>query len=213
MVIVYKHEEPEEEVLFKDKETAEYFRNYFYKDDNIAYVRIDEIEEEQVVEIERQWLFDIDKMPERFCSCHKDMEQSYLNLEPEVRLRKETSKSIFESDPTYWITIKGNGDLSREEINKEITKEEYEALKRIGNITEDKVIRKIHWETYIDQYKLELNIVDKGTENEFCYGEIEFASEEEALAFEPLDWFGEEVTYDNSYKMKNYWKRTRLGND
>ena len=46
MVIVYKHEESEEEVLFKDKETAEYFRDYFYKDDNIAYVRIDEIEEE-----------------------------------------------------------------------------------------------------------------------------------------------------------------------
>ena len=169
------------------------------------------------MEIERQWLFDIDKMPERVCFCHKDMEQSYLNLEPEVRLRKETSKLISElvlkSDPTYWITIKGNGDLSREEINKEITKEEYEALKRIGNITEDKVIRKIHWKTYIGKYKLELNIVDKGTENEFCYGEIEFGSEEEALAFEPLDWFGKEVTYDNSYKMKNYWKRTRSGND
>ena len=169
------------------------------------------------MEIERQWLFDIDKVPKRFCFWHKDMEQSYLNLEPEVRLRKETSKLISElvlkSDPTYWITIKGNGDLSREEINKEITKEEYEALKRIGNITEDKVIRKIHWNFYIDQYKLELNIVDKGTENEFCYGEIEFGSEEEALAFEPLDWFGEEVTYDNSYKMKNYWKRTRLEND
>ena len=165
------------------------------------------------MEIERQWLFDIDKAPMHSCFGYKDMEQSYLSLEPEVRLRKETSKSIFEPDITYWITIKGNGDLSREEINKEITKEEYEDLKRIGNITEDKVIKKIHWETYIDQYKLELNIVDKGTENEFCYGEIEFGSEEEALAFEPLDYFGEEVTYDNSYKMKNYWKRTRLGID
>ena len=175
------------------------------------------------MEIERQWLFDIDKVPNinkvpmHSCFAYKDMEQSYLNLEPEVRLRKETSKPIFElafeTYTIYWITIKGNGDLSREEINKEITKEEYEALKRIGNITEDKVIKKIHWETYIDQYKLELNIVDKGTENEFCYGEIEFASEEGALAFEPLDWFGKEVTYDNSYKMKNYWKRTRLGND
>ena len=169
------------------------------------------------MEIERQWLFDIDKVPMHSCFGYKDMEQSYLSLEPEVRLRKETSKLISElvlkSDPTYWITIKGNGDLSREEINKEITKEEYEALKRIGSITEDKVIRKIHWETYIGKYKLELNIVDKGTENEFCYGEIEFSSEEEALAFEPLDYFGEEVTYDNSYKMKNYWKRTRLEND
>ena len=165
------------------------------------------------MEIERQWLFNIDKVPMHSCFAYKDMEQSYLSLEPEVRLRKETLKSIFEPDITYWITIKGNGDLTREEINKQITKEEYEALKRIGNITEDKVIRKIHWETYIGKYKLELNIVDKGTENEFCYGEIEFASEEEALAFEPLDWFGKEVTYDNSYKMKNYWKRTRLKND
>ena len=169
------------------------------------------------MEIERQWLFDIDKAPMHSCFAYKDMEQSYLSLEPEVRLRKETPNLVFElafeTCTTYWITIKGNGDLSREEINKEITKEEYKALKRIGNITEDKVIRKIHWETYIDQYKLELNIVDKGTENEFCYGEIEFGSEEEALAFEPLDWFGKEVTYDNSYKMKNYWKRTRLGND
>ena len=169
------------------------------------------------MEIERQWLFDIDKAPMHSCFAYKDMEQSYLSLEPEVRLRKETPNLVFEiafeTCTTYWITIKGNGDLSREEINKQITKEEYEALKRIGNITEDKIIRKIHWNYYIYQYKLELNIVDKGTENEFCYGEIEFSSEEEALAFEPLDWFGKEVTYDNSYKMKNYWKRTRSGND
>ena len=46
MVIVYKHEEPEEEILFKDKETAEYFRDYFCKDDNIAYVSLNEIKEE-----------------------------------------------------------------------------------------------------------------------------------------------------------------------
>ena len=106
------------------------------------------------MEIERQWLFDIDKVPVQFCFGHKDMEQSYLNLEPEVRVRKETSKLIyelaFETYTTCWITIKGNGDLSREEMNKQITKEEYEILKRIGNITEDKEIKKIHWETYID---------------------------------------------------------------
>ena len=47
MTIVYKHEEVEkDEVLFKDKETAEYFRDYFYKDDNIAYVSLNEIKEE-----------------------------------------------------------------------------------------------------------------------------------------------------------------------
>ena len=40
MVIVYKHEEPEEEILFKDKQTAEYFRDYFYKDDNIELMKL-----------------------------------------------------------------------------------------------------------------------------------------------------------------------------
>ena len=61
------------------------------------------------MEIERQWLFDIDKVPEQFRFGCKDMEQSYLNLEPEVRLRKETSKPIFElrkeTYTIYWITI------------------------------------------------------------------------------------------------------------
>ena len=165
------------------------------------------------MEIERKWLFDINKVPKHSCFGYKDVEQSYLNLEPEVRLCKKTLKLIFEPEISYWITVKGNGNLSREELDKQITKEEYETLERIGNITKDRVIRKTHWDFYIDGYRLELNIVDKGTENEFCYGEIEFSSEEEALAFKPLDWFGEEVTYDSSYKMKNYWKRTRLGID
>ena len=143
------------------------------------------------MERERQWLFDIDKVPMHSCFGYKDMEQSYLSLEPEVRLRKETSnlvfELVFETCMTYWITIKGNGDISREEINKEITKEEYEALKRIGNITEDKVIKKIHWETYIGKYKLALNIEDKDKENEFCYGEIEFERKKKKKEFEPLD--------------------------
>ncbi|WP_291625956.1 hypothetical protein [Clostridium sp.] len=46
MTIVYKYDGLEEVLLFKNKEIAEYFRDYFYKDDKITYVRIDEIEEE-----------------------------------------------------------------------------------------------------------------------------------------------------------------------
>ena len=44
----------------------------------------------------------------------------------------------------------------------------------------------------------------------FIYAEIEFSSEEDAKNFKLpdfLDW--EEVTYDENYKMKNYWNRTR----
>ncbi|WP_315078608.1 hypothetical protein [uncultured Clostridium sp.] len=31
-----------------------------------------------------------------------------------------------------------------------------------------------------------------------------------AKKFTPPTWFGKDVTNDKSYKMKNYWKRTRL---
>ena len=43
MIIVYKHEEPEEEVLFKDKATAQYFREYINKDHTIDKVSIHDI--------------------------------------------------------------------------------------------------------------------------------------------------------------------------
>ena len=35
------------------------------------------------------------------------------------------------------------------------------------------------------------------------------STEEEAKAFEPPTFLSMEVTYDESCKMKNYWKRTR----
>lgn len=47
MTIVYKYDGLEEVLLFKNKEIAEYFRDYFYKDDKIAYVSLNEIREEE----------------------------------------------------------------------------------------------------------------------------------------------------------------------
>ena len=52
--------------------------------------------------------------------------------------------------------------------------------------------------------------MDPGSESEFIYAEIEFESEEAANEFLKPDFLGEEVTNDDSYKMKNYWKRTRI---
>ena len=171
------------------------------------------------MEIERKWLFDINKVPTYVSKTVTYYGQSYLSIEPEVRIREKQIENLglrknHINKPTYALAIKGNGTISRHEIQKELTKEEYEALKEVGNIIDEIIIRKRYYTIPIyDKYDLTVSIVDEGTENEFCYGEIEFESEEEALAFKPLDWFGEEVTYDKNYKMKNYWKRTRLEND
>ena len=58
-----------------------------------------------------------------------------------------------------------------------------------------------------------LCVLDEGTDHSFIYGEIEFKSEEDAKKFEAPVWFGKEVTYDEYYKMRNYWKRCRDRNE
>ena len=57
--------------------------------------------------------------------------------------------------------------------------------------------------------ELECYLVDKGQETEFMYAEVEFPSVQVAESFEPLPCFMADVTKDSSYKMKNFWKRTR----
>lgn len=169
------------------------------------------------LEIERKWLFDIEKVPVELSKTITYYKQSYLSVNPEVRIRSRRVKNLETlelSDITYRLCIKGEGTLTRHEIQKDLTKEEYQELLEVGNISLDKIIEKSYYTIPIgDKYILTVGVVDKGTENEFCYGEIEFSTEEEARSFVPLDWFGKEVTEDKSYKMKNYWKRTRLSNN
>lgn len=57
---------------------------------------------------------------------------------------------------------------------------------------------------------LECSHVDKGCDTEFMYAEIEFPSVQDAENFQPLPNFTADVTNDSSYKMKNFWKATRL---
>lgn len=45
---------------------------------------------------------------------------------------------------------------------------------------------------------IELDIFDPPL-SPLVVAEVEFPTEEEALAFRPPDWFGEEVTYDRAY--------------
>jgi CYTH domain-containing protein len=165
------------------------------------------------MEIERKWLFNIKEVPIGLSSTLTHYKQGYISVEPEVRIRSKSVESAIHDKCTsesYALCIKGNGSLTRQEIPKSITKDEFEALKEIGNINDDMFIRKHYYTIPIGNYELTVGVVDKGSSSEFCYGEIEFESETEALQFQPPFWFGKEITNDPDYKMKNYWKRTRL---
>jgi CYTH domain-containing protein len=154
-------------------------------------------------EIERKFL--IKEFPDLEPLCEAHVEQSYISIDPEIRIRKRNNKNRI----SYYISIKSDGQLSREETEFPISEEFYNASK----IILDKPTIKKEYKTYCldDVLVLECSHVDKGTENEFFYAEIEFESEEKANAFIPPSFLGEEVTYNSKYKMKNYWRRTRLG--
>lgn len=168
-----------------------------------------------MLEIERKFI--MEGFPEEILSEKKyegaglkllrevDIRQGYISIEPEVRLHR--AKDLWSLKDNFRLTLKGNGDLTRTEIMTDVSEEFYEEAK---TMLPGAMIQKLYHKYQYGAYLLEVCRVDPGTENEFYYGEIEFASEEAAQAFVAPKWLGEDVTTDSRYKMKNYWKRTRL---
>ncbi len=125
--------------------------------------------------------------------------QSYLSIDPEIRIKKVVSK-----EPTYFdIAKKSNGTLVREELEKDITSEMYRIL---SSLTDGESIVKVYKKYRMkDGHVLECSFVD----DTFYYAEIEFDSEDEANSF-IFPFTGTEVTDRSEYKMKKYWYNTRV---
>ena len=149
------------------------------------------------MEIERKFLLSV--LPDLPLVTHDAVTQAYLSVSPEVRVRRaETLEGPEKGRVSCKLTVKGEGDLSREEI---------EIVRFIGR----EPIRKDYRRYMYGGRALDCSVVDAGTEHEFMYGEAEFESEDEARAFV---WPGEgarDVTFERGFKMKNYWIKTRLG--
>lgn len=156
------------------------------------------------MEIERKWLL-IGDYPKTNLKTHAMVASFYISDSPEVRLRSYMPiKGDLHNNSPYLMTIKGEGTLVREEIEFPISIETWhDCLRFIGN--KDPII-KDYYIYSIGDNEIEVSIVDGGV---FTYAEVEFSSEEEASKF-VFPWKNAvEVTDDISYKMKNYWKRSR----
>lgn len=140
------------------------------------------------MEIERKFLvspsFDYKSYP------FKELEQGYLNVKPVIRVRRE--------DDEYYMTYKGGGMMIREEYNLPLNRESYDHLikKADGNL-----ITKRRYLIPFGKYTIELD--DFSSPRPLLMAEIEFESEEEALAFTPPEWFLEEVTNNPAYHNSN----------
>lgn len=156
------------------------------------------------MEIERKFL--IKHLPNLPTVRNSIVYQGYVSIDPEVRIRAEYTYVGKELVSNFWLTIKGNGTLSRTEIETPISPQYFnDVVEFIGY----PLIKKECAFYDVDEHELCIAIVDPDTPDQFMYGEVEFDSEEKATNY-TYPFEAEDITYDKSYKMKNYWKRTRI---
>ena len=140
------------------------------------------------MEIERKFLtksvpFAYEEYP------HKKISQCYISTLPTIRLRQMGEQ--------YILTVKGKGNLAKEEFELLLTKEEYEHLKQKA---ETPILEKIRYEIPLDNgLTAELDIY-QGHLAGLLTTEVEFSSMAEAEAFVPPVWFGKDITEDIRYK-------------
>lgn len=140
-----------------------------------------------IMEIERKFL--VKTLPENLEQYPvKEIEQGYLSTHPVVRIRR--------SNDNYILTYKGGGMMVREEYNLPLTKESFEHMKpKADGIFIEK---KRYLIPYNEKLTIELDIFS-GELAPLVLVEVEFDTEEEANAFTPPEWFGEDVTFSTEY--------------
>ena len=169
-------------------------------------------------EVERKFL--MRTMPELPVKERHVVRQAYIyasdtcEMRLMVRFDRDTYDTLWPNVNKAKLTIKmGNGKV-REETEIHLTQEQ---------VTE--LCRALPNQLFITKYftifdlgnglTFEFSSVDPNLETGFLYGEIEFPSVDAADEYEVpktlLDCIKEEVTDDDTYQMKNYWRRTRLG--
>jgi CYTH domain-containing protein len=155
------------------------------------------------MEIERK--FWITRFPTAYPELvHLETEQGYLAHRP-VTVRIRSSKNMKTGECTYILCIKSQGTLSRHEVETPLEPEQFQEL--AGLLDRPMVHKDYHAYRLPDGHILECSVVDHGA---FSYAEVEFATEEEAKAWQPLDFFGPELTYDSRFTMGSYYRNGKV---
>ncbi|MCD8123201.1 MAG: CYTH domain-containing protein [Clostridiales bacterium] len=141
------------------------------------------------MEIERK--YKIEHLPEDYASWPStQMEQAYLCTAPVVRVRRDGDE--------YYLTYKSGGLLARAEYNLPLTAEAYEHLRDKADGIR---ITKRRYRIPIEKTALTIELdIFEGVYEGLMLAEVEFPSLEEANAFVPPAWFGEDVTLSGKYQ-------------
>jgi adenylate cyclase len=139
------------------------------------------------MEVERKFL--VSDPPDLDVASGDELEQGYLAIgeEGEVRLRRRGDDLV--------LTAKRGSGLSRDEAEVELDDERFEQL---WPLTEGRRLHKRRHVIPHGDLEIEMDVYEGDLEG-LMIAEIEFPSEDQARAFEPPDWLGEDVTGDSRY--------------
>lgn len=139
-------------------------------------------------EIERKFL--VRQVPDEVRSGAADrIRQGYLTIDPvEVRIRSRAGRR-------HELTVKSAGGLSRVEVNVPLTDEQFDELWPLVQHS----IEKERTVLPVGDATVEVDVYG-GLLAGLVVAEVEFGTEAEAHAFEPLQWFGAEVTDDRRFR-------------
>jgi adenylate cyclase len=139
------------------------------------------------MEVERKFL--VREPPELQSAKADRIDQGYLAIGPdgEVRLRRKGDRLL--------LTGKRGSGLSREESEVELDRDAFE---RLWPLTEGRRLHKTRHVVPLDDLEIEVDVYSGDLEG-LMVAEVEFTTEDEARAFQPPEWLGEEVTGDPRY--------------
>lgn len=151
------------------------------------------------MEIERKFL--IKYMPEhleRYKTKH--IEQGYLCTNPVLRIRKSNEKYILTYKSKKGISEEFKTAIESRETEEELTEQAYYHLREK---VDNNLIRKTRYIIPLESGEnAELDIFEEHLQG-LCFVEVEFESQEKAAAFNPPDWFGQDVSFDKRYRNSN----------
>lgn len=190
------------------------------------------LRKEDKTEIERKWLVTDGPELARVIENHaahrdtcglvhfirKHILTAYVSVDPEIRIRE--NRDGYGNLLSYQIAYKGPAGadgLTRVELEYETTEELFNMLLNyvrcnVNSFRGSFPIQRDVWiAEYDDGRTYELKSYDNGADWQI---EVEFPTEEEAMAFEMKPEFapyvGNDVTSDPYHKIKHYWQFTRM---
>ncbi len=143
------------------------------------------------MEVERKFL--LSESPSLEGRESTPIEQGYLAVgeDGEVRLRRAGEQLL--------LTVKRGAGLSRAEQEVELAPEQFDAL---WPLTEGRRLTKRRHLIPHEGVEVELDVYE-GDLAGLVLAEVEFQDEEQARAFKPPEWLGEDVTEHPGYKNES----------